>query len=99
MRKPHDSPQSSPRKVRPIDPAAWPAYRRELGRLVRDRRLEAGISRAHLADAIGCARRTITMIETGIGRGRGDARSIGPGMAILFRIAQGLGISVNELVP
>lgn len=72
------------------DPAEWPRYRRRLGRHVRDVRLEADVSLHDLAAKIGAHRSTLLRIENA---------EINVSLQTLFRIARGLGVSLQEVLP
>jgi len=65
-------------------------YARRVGQIVRDARMERGISTATLGTAIGMHPRTLHRLESG-------ARS--PLLETLIRIARALGIAPRELLP
>jgi transcriptional regulator with XRE-family HTH domain len=62
----------------------------EIGRRIRDARLEAGLTQAALGDAVGLARTSVTNIETGNQQLTLHA---------LWRIGDALGVSPRELLP
>jgi ribosome-binding protein aMBF1 (putative translation factor) len=65
-------------------------YAKRVGQIVRDARMERGISAIRLAQAIGAHPRTMYRLEAG-------DRS--PLLETLIRIARALGIAPRELLP
>lgn len=72
-----------------VDLARVPLYQKGLARRVRDARLEAGVSRAELAAAMGTSEGAVYRLE----KCQRD-----PKYATIVRVALALGLSPTELV-
>ena len=71
------------------DPDWLPDRRQQIGDLIRDHRLRAGLTQPELGNRIGIDRRQIQRIE----RGETDAR-----LSWLLLIADALGVTLADLV-
>lgn len=69
---------------------------REIGRLIRDARLERDISLEELAAATGIGEATLSRIERAVSR---RSRNLGPTVNSIVRIALALGVRPYELMP
>ena len=82
-RQPRRVPASNPRPDRVRE------RRLQFGEAVRDRRLAAGLSQEALAERCGFDRKSISRVETG---------AFSPSLDRVFRLADALEVSVDELV-
>jgi transcriptional regulator with XRE-family HTH domain len=83
-------------KCRRVDDHELDWHIREIGRLIRDARLERDVSQEELAAASGIGQASIVRIEAGKGR-RG--RNLGATVTSVIRIALALGMRPYEWLP
>lgn len=83
-------------KARRVDDHEIDWHIREIGRLIRDARVERDVPQEELAAAAGIGVACLTRIEHGKGR-RG--RNLGATTSTIIRIALALGVRPYELMP
>lgn len=84
-------------KARRVDPSQVTGYSMELGRRIRDLRLELDISIDELSAASGVAKTVITRLERGVSCHYSGARN--PHYLTIVRIALALGVMPSEVMP
>ena len=74
----------------PLDPRTYPPVaKKRIGEVLKEARLEAGLSARDLERATGLGTGEISQIETG--------RRLDPAFSVVLRLARGIGISMEDL--